>query len=103
MSRRWTFEEDAILGLQRTTRTCAAIGRKLGRSACAVYCRARRIGCWPTTCDLITSTMAAKLMGVTPQWITSLARRGKIKARRVPGGRWWLFDPKWFKQCTPST
>jgi len=47
--------------------------------------------------------MAAKLMGVTPQWITSLARRGKIKARRVPGGRWWLFDPKWFKQCTPST
>lgn len=76
----------------RTSRSCKAIGRKLGRSAHAVYRRSARLGVWPTKQDWVTSSVAAEIAGVSQQWLTSLARRGRVRARRVPGGKWWLFD-----------
>ena len=81
------------------TRTCAAIGRKFGRSAYAVYQRSRRLGVWPTREDWVTSGVAAQITGFSQQWLSKLARIGKVRARRVPGGRWWLFDPRQLTTC----
>lgn len=46
----------------------------------------------PTRQDWVTSTVAAELTGLSAQWLTQMARAGSVRARRVPGGRWWLFD-----------
>jgi len=96
-NRKWTAEEDFILILYRQTWTNKTIAKKIGRSIKAVENRSRRISCWPTTGDLMTSGEAAKMSGWSQQYCTMLAREKKVKAKRVPGGRWWLFDPVQFQ------
>jgi hypothetical protein len=66
------------------------IARKLGRSQRSVYKR----GYWPTRDEYLTSGQASQVTGYTPQYLTSLARKHKIKAHRVPGGKWWLFNAR---------
>jgi hypothetical protein len=87
-----------------------AIGRRVGLSARAVENYSRKLhvrateykGWW-------TSGAAAEYMGKSQQWLTSLARRGLVRARRNASyyrGRrrrqaryrnnskgWWMFDP----------
>lgn len=41
----------------------------------------------------LTSGRAAKLLGVSCQWLTELTRDGAVRGHREPGGRWWLYDP----------
>lgn len=93
MNNRWSAEEDFILILRRQAWRPETIARKLGRSVKAIENRSRRTGCWPTKGDLMTSGEAAKISGWSQQWCIKLAKREKFKAKRVPGGRWWLIDP----------
>lgn len=75
-----------------TGRKCPAeMAALLGRSELAVRKRCARLRLCPTREGGLTSTQAAKIAGYSPQWLTHLARTGQVKARRVPGGRWWLF------------
>ena len=90
--RAWTLPEDvALMGMVGRLRP-AAIGRRLGRSERAVLKRCQRIGISPCRNGWVTSGRAAALTGRTPQALTRAAREGRIRAHRVPGGRWWLFN-----------
>jgi len=94
--RHWTMSEDAFLIGRRETWTIGAIAKALGRTPKAAYRRAQRQRCWPTRGSALTSGQAAELLGVTQQTMSKRARLGIVKARRVPGGSWWLFDRKMF-------
>lgn len=89
---RWTWAEDATLTLNVQRQSVETLARRLGRSPRAVRKRFRRLNLAPTRDEWLTSTQAAAVMGCTPQWVTHLARQGRIRARRVPGGAWWLID-----------
>ena len=78
----------------------AAIARRIGKSPRAVYNWRMRHHVYPTKRHLITSGEAARILGVTQQWIVKLAKARKLHARRTPlsfnnasGRRWWLFYP----------
>jgi hypothetical protein len=89
----YTFDEEALIVSRLTCWTRPTIARHLGRTP-----RAIRGWCWrhgqnPRNQHLLTSGQAAKITGLSQQWLTEMARAGRIKARREPGGRWWLFSP----------
>ncbi len=90
--RRWTPAEEEYLAAQLTRRPRAQIARRLGRTEKAVARYCERRGWYPTRMDRLTSGMLARETGLSPQRLTALARAGRLAARRVPGGRWWLFD-----------
>jgi hypothetical protein len=96
----WTEEEDHYVGSHRATMRLETIARKLGRSPHAVYQRRY----WPTRDEYLTSGEASRISGYSSQYLTSLARRHKVKAHRVPGGRWWLFNARHLirKACAAS-
>lgn len=98
MSRLWTADEEFILILRRENWKVETIARKLGRTPKAVLMKARKLNCWPTNGELMTSGEAAKISGYTQQWCVKLAKKKKVKAKRTPGGRWWLFSPEEFKK-----
>lgn len=91
--RRFTADEEQFISDRLPIWTLDAIARHLGRTRQSVerYCWRKHHAA--TTQDLVTSGQAAALTGRSPQRITALARQGKIRARRKPGGRWWLIDP----------
>lgn len=91
--RPWSAAERDYLIDRLTTTPLAEIARRLGRTPKAVSRYCEREGLYPTRQDLLTSGDAAPLYGLTPQRLTALARAGRIPARRVPGGTWWLFEP----------
>ena len=78
------------MGMVGTMRA-VTIGRKLGRSEGAIVKRCRKLGIAVTKDGVVTSGVAAQITGLSPQYLTRLARQGRIPARRVPGGRWWCF------------
>lgn len=87
----WTLAEDfALMGMIGTMRP-ATIARRLGRSERAVIRRCNRLHLAASKDGVVTSGVAAQLTGLSPQYLTRLARQGRIPARRMPGGRWWLF------------
>lgn len=90
--RRWTEEEDQFLSDHLHYWSRGAIGRHLGRTAKAVEQRMARARLFPTRLHLLTSGEMSRLTGLSPQHLTALARVKHIRARRVPGGRWWLFS-----------
>jgi hypothetical protein len=92
--RRWTADEADLAVTYLPYWRVETIARALGRTPAAVRSWCARHGQWPTTQHLVTSGWAAQLTGLTPQRLTALARAGAVPARRVPGGRWWLFDPE---------
>ncbi len=90
---RWTPAEDELLAGRVTTWRTETIARHLGRSTRAVRRRIERRGWYPSRMDLVQSSIAAEITGLSPQHLTALARRGMVRAHRAPGRRWWLFDP----------
>lgn len=90
----WTLEEVDYVKDNISLMRRSSIAMKLGRTEKAVarWCEKARI--CPTHDTWITSGWAAEMSGVSPQYLTRLAREGRIKARRVPGGRWWLYSPE---------
>lgn len=89
--RRWTAEEFEFAVSHCTVWSRAAIARHIGRTAIAVRQKLWQHHQAPSKQDLLTSGQLAARMGISQQWLTRLARRGKLKARRIPRGRWWLF------------
>ena len=73
--------------------TIDAIAKRLGRTRKSVVQWCQRNGQYPTRQQWVTSGQAAELTGWSPQWIVRLVKAGKLRGRRVPGGRWWLIDP----------
>lgn len=92
--RPWTPYEVLRLRDLVHTHTTAEIAGLLGRTEKAVWQKQNKLGIWASTEGrYLTSGKAARLARMTPQGLTKLARAGKLKrARRKPGGRWWLFD-----------
>lgn len=80
--------------VNRRRLTLATLARHLGRSPKAVEQWCWRHGCFPTRGSWYTSGEAARRTGLSPQWLTALCRERRIRARRVPGGRWWLIAPE---------
>lgn len=89
--RRWSAAEGVYVTTWLPYRTVPAIARALGRSEKGVRRWCERHGHSATTELLMTSGRAARIAGVSPQRLTALARQGRVRARRVPGGRWWLW------------
>lgn len=85
--RLWTEEEDHYVGVNRARLRLETIAAELSRSPYAVY--QRRYS--PTRDEYLTSGLAARETGYSAQWLTTMARQRRIRAHRVPGGRWWLF------------
>lgn len=92
--RYWTDEEEEFISSYVTVWTPAAIARALGRTEKAVIQYIWRHHLSPTRQHLVTSGVASEISGLSQQRLTTLARQGRIAARRVPGGRFWLFDPE---------
>lgn len=93
-ARRWTFAEMATVELGAATQTDRQLAVRIGRTPKAVkqWRYRNHIAATRTTARWITSGEAARLLGCSQQWVTTLARRKAIPSRRVPGGRWWLID-----------
>lgn len=91
--RRWTDDEIQFLSDYLLVMRPETLARKLGRTLRGVRqaCNNRRLA--PTTQELVTSGAAAEMTGYTRQYLTQLARARRLRAQRVPGSRWWLFDP----------
>lgn len=91
--RRWRPDEEAFVRAAIAYMTVPTIAARLGRTPKAVLRWMERHRVYPTrTGDYVTSGVASRLTGLTPQELTALARERRIRARRVPGGRWWMFD-----------
>jgi len=92
---RWRDDEIDLLGALVTKCTRVTIARKLGRTPRAVEAmQQRRRGLCPTQQVYVTARQAALRVGLSPQYVETLCRRGRIKAHRVPGGRWWLVSDR---------
>lgn len=100
--RRYTLDEEAFILAHLTCWSRAAIARHLGRTPRQIKDWCWRTGQHPRNQHLLTSGEAARLAGVSQQWLTELARADRIKARREPGGRWWLFDPEEVRALRPA-
>lgn len=88
----WTQAADfALMGMVGTMRA-ETIARRMGRSRWAIIRRCQRLGLSASKDGVVTSGVAAQLSGLSPQYLTRLARQGRIAARRFPGGRRWLFS-----------
>lgn len=90
---RWTETEAFTVEALVHEWTDERLARRLGRTAKAVRQWRERNGVYPTQYGWLRSGEAAVETGMTAQGLTRAAREGRISARRVPGGRWWLFDP----------
>jgi hypothetical protein len=90
---KYTAEEEFFILTHLTAWPRATIARHLGRTERQIRDWCWRRGQHPRNQDLLTSGEAANVSGRSQQWLTELARSGRIRARREPGGRWWLFDP----------
>ncbi|MCC6312671.1 MAG: hypothetical protein IT337_01560 [Thermomicrobiales bacterium] len=88
----WSAAEELTVIALVDRLTVAELARRLGRTEKAVTRWRERHGVYPTTAGWLTSGWAARESGYSAQRLTALARAGKTSARRVPGGRWWLFD-----------
>lgn len=91
MGRRWSRADDALLRERIAVWPVARLAAALDRTPQAIRARCWRLRLRCASAGWLTSTQAARLSGYTQQHLTTLARRGRIAARRVPGGRWWLF------------
>ena len=87
----WTHDEDCYLSDNVGTNTYADIARHLGRSLGSVIARAAKTHNTPMQAGLLTTAELAELLGCSVQYVARLARSGQIPARRVPGGRTWLY------------
>lgn len=89
----WSRAEELLVIQEVDRLRTETLARRLGRTPKAVrrWCERNRV--WATDGGRLTSGWAARASGYTPQALTAMARAGRIGARRVPGGRWWLFDP----------
>jgi len=94
----YSIEQERIVVDHITVWRKNTIARKLGKSVSAVRAWCNAHGISPRKRHLLTSGQAARMVGCSCQWLTELARAGRLKARREPGGRWWLFDPRNLKQ-----
>lgn len=52
------------------------------------HCSPRNRGGWYTT------GQAARVTGLSMQWLSRLCREGKVRARRLPGSGWWQIHPE---------
>lgn len=90
--RRWTADDEWVVISRLTRWRVETIARHLGRTPKAVRRWMERTGQYPQTQDLVTSGVAAEVTGRSPGHLRRLARTGRVRARRVPDGRHWLFD-----------
>jgi hypothetical protein len=93
-NRKYTLDEECFILSHLTSWRRETIARHLGRTVRQIRDWCWRTGQNPRNQELLTSGQAARELGCSCQWLTQLAREGRIKARREPGGRWWLFDPR---------
>jgi excisionase family DNA binding protein len=89
---RYSVEQECLIVDHITLWRKETIARRLGKSRSAVRAWCWRHGINARSRHLMTSGQAAKYVNRSCQWLTELARSGRIKARREPGGRWWLFS-----------
>lgn len=71
----------------------SVIARRLGRTEGAVIERCIDLHIAPTKNGCLTSSEAARMAGVSQQYMTRMARQRRIKAHRLSGQSWWLFGP----------
>jgi len=88
----WTLANDFALMSMIGTMRAETIARRMGRTRWAILRRCQRLGLSASKDGVVTSGIASQLTGLSPQYLTRLARQGRIAARRLPGGRWWLFS-----------
>lgn len=88
--RRWTDDEIDYVATWITRWRRSTIAARLGRSERSVKAMQERRGIWATTQDAMTARAYALETGQSPQWVSEQCRRGRLPARRVPGGRTWL-------------
>jgi excisionase family DNA binding protein len=89
--KKWSADEDFCLILWRSIYKPETIAKRLGRTVYGVEWRSKKLKCWPTKDDLLTTGQASELTGYCTEWLARMAKTGKIKSRKVPGGKWWLF------------
>lgn len=92
--RPWTEAEEALLANSLPYHSLSWIACRLRRTVKACRRYQERHGFYPTNQDLVTSDWASRLTGLAARHLTEAAKCGRIPARRVPGGRRWLFDPE---------
>jgi len=92
--KRWTYDDQCFASTHVTSLTYAEIAARMGRTERAVRHWCERSHNTPLNMHLMTTTEVAEEWGVSVQYVARLARQGKLPARRVPGGRRWLFDPE---------
>lgn len=93
-ARRWSEEEIQLVSDWMLMRTPAEIARRLGRSLRAVEQICVKHHLYATRQHYVTSREAARITGLSQQWLTELVRTKRLRAIRIRGGRWWLFNPK---------
>lgn len=101
-TRRWSDDEIQKVSDWMLYYSPAEIAVKLKRTVRGVekICSRRHIAA--TRQEYITSTDAAKITGLSAQYLTKLARDKKLRAIRVKSGRWWLFNPETLKKYMES-
>lgn len=74
----------------------AEIARRLGIAPRTIENWRWRLGIWHTRrTSWYTTGEAARVTGLSPQWLSRLARTGRIQARQRGGRRhWWLIAPE---------
>ena len=97
--RRWSEHEIEIVAtMLGHGHSIERIARYVQRSPRAVQgLQSRRPGLCHTKLEALTARAYAQEIGVSSQWVATLCRQGRLPARRVPGGRWWMIDPNWQK------
>jgi len=91
-NKRWSSAEQYLLLRHVGIWTPRRIAQALGRTEKGVGQYCQQHGIWPCKQRWLTSGAASLRCGLSPQYLTQLARAGRQKAHRNPGGRWWLFD-----------
>ena len=91
--RTWTIEEEYFMLAHLTVWSDAAIARHLKRTEEAIKRYRWRLHQHSFNQHLIASGLAAEITGLTPQTLTKMARKKRIKAKRKPGSSRWLFYP----------
>lgn len=83
--RRWSAEDDAFIFENAFNKSWVWIGKQLGRTARAVYCRARRIGLDKEVRDYYTTTDVATVMGVDHSTVVYWIDNGWLRVFTVEG------------------
>lgn len=89
----YTTEEREYIFNRLTSWGEDAIAKHLDRSVRSVQKQKVKYHQHALNQELVPSGVASQVTGYTPQGLTKMAREGRLKARRKPKSKWWLFYP----------